>query len=184
MPEEGTNASGLRVLTNWPRNCRRFREGRPIHTRPSPWWEQTWKWARRQPARAGLIVVSVLALMSLLLYLDQRARGAQHALREEQRTNDLRDKVRSWHLQAQRASDQGGSQDAHRYLQAALEIIQAEPSLRDLQPDLAVLQEKVDRQETQTEGQRRLPEDVDTKLRACRTTPFSTAWSSPAWISL
>jgi tetratricopeptide (TPR) repeat protein len=40
----------------------RFLGGEPIRARPIPGWERAWKWARRRPATAALIVVSVLAL--------------------------------------------------------------------------------------------------------------------------
>ena len=39
----------------------RFLEGRPILARRVPWWEQLGKWARRRPAAAGLIVVTLAA---------------------------------------------------------------------------------------------------------------------------
>jgi WD40 repeat protein len=43
-------------------DLRRIQAGEPIQARPSRWWERTWKWCRRQPARAALILVSVLAI--------------------------------------------------------------------------------------------------------------------------
>ena len=39
----------------------RFLASEPIHARRVPWPERTWKWARRQPAVAALIVVVLLA---------------------------------------------------------------------------------------------------------------------------
>ncbi len=39
----------------------RLLEGRPIHARRVPWWEKIGKWARRRPAAAGLIVVTLAA---------------------------------------------------------------------------------------------------------------------------
>jgi tetratricopeptide (TPR) repeat protein len=41
----------------------RFLVGKPIQARPIPTWERAWKWARRRPATAALIAVSVLAMM-------------------------------------------------------------------------------------------------------------------------
>lgn len=132
---------------------RRFQEGRPIRTRPTPFWEQAWKWARRQPAAASLVVVSVAALLSLVLFLDQRARVARRELREQQRTSDMRNQVQTLHLKARDAADKAQLQDAQGYLRAAFEIIQAEPSLAKLAPPLAALREEVKHRETEQKGQ-------------------------------
>ncbi len=43
----------------------RFLNNEPIRARPTPTWERAWKWARRRPAAAALIVVSVAAVLSL-----------------------------------------------------------------------------------------------------------------------
>ena len=128
---------------------RRYLEGRPIQTRPTPFWEQAWKWTRRQPAVASLILVSVAALLSLLLFLDQRARGAQRELREQQRTSEMRDKVQQLHVQAQEAADQGNLEDAKGVLEAAFEIIRTEPLLEDLKPALAALQTEVAKKQSE-----------------------------------
>jgi WD40 repeat protein len=45
-------------------DLRRFQEGAPIRARPVGLLERTWKWARRRPAAAGLVVVSVLAVLA------------------------------------------------------------------------------------------------------------------------
>jgi serine/threonine protein kinase/tetratricopeptide (TPR) repeat protein len=44
-----------------------FMVGEPITARPTPRWERAWKWARRRPAAAALIVVSAVAAFSLLV---------------------------------------------------------------------------------------------------------------------
>jgi WD40 repeat protein/serine/threonine protein kinase len=43
-----------------------FLEGRPVKARPVGRVERTWKWAKRRPALAALVVVSVAALVGLL----------------------------------------------------------------------------------------------------------------------
>ncbi len=48
-------------------DIRRFLDGVPIAARPVSAWERTRKWARRRPALAALVVVSVLASLTLLL---------------------------------------------------------------------------------------------------------------------
>src|SRR5262249_46237454 len=49
-------------------DLRCFLEGRPILARPTPAWERTLKWARRQPALAALYGVSLAALVAVGLY--------------------------------------------------------------------------------------------------------------------
>jgi serine/threonine protein kinase/Tfp pilus assembly protein PilF len=46
-------------------DLQRFLGGEPISARPTPWWEVGAKWAKRRPALAGLVVVSMLAMLSL-----------------------------------------------------------------------------------------------------------------------
>src|SRR5262249_51365515 len=42
-------------------DLRRFLDGKPTHTRPPSLWGRGWRWARRHPAAAGLVGVSVLS---------------------------------------------------------------------------------------------------------------------------
>jgi tetratricopeptide (TPR) repeat protein len=44
----------------------RFQRGEPIRARPVSWRERGWKWARRKPALAALLVVSGLSLATLV----------------------------------------------------------------------------------------------------------------------
>jgi tetratricopeptide (TPR) repeat protein len=46
-------------------DLRRFLHGEPIRARTVPPWERAAKWARRRPAAAGLVAVSVLAAVGL-----------------------------------------------------------------------------------------------------------------------
>src|SRR5262249_38663885 len=119
---------------------RRFQEGRPIKTRPAPLWEQAWKWARRQPAAAALVAASVLALLTLVLFLDQRARIAQRELADQQRIDKRRGNALELHLKAQHALDQGKPATARTELDKAFGIVHAEPDLADLQQSLDALQ--------------------------------------------
>jgi serine/threonine protein kinase/tetratricopeptide (TPR) repeat protein len=45
----------------------RYLHGQPIMARPTPRWERVVKWAKRRPAMAALISVSVVAIVSLLV---------------------------------------------------------------------------------------------------------------------
>ena len=50
-------------------DLRRFQEGRPILARPVSIGQRAWKWIRRRPAAAGLVMVSGLAAVLLLAIL-------------------------------------------------------------------------------------------------------------------
>ena len=48
-------------------DLRRFLEGRPVTARRASLVEQAWRWCRRRPAVAGLLALSVTALLALLI---------------------------------------------------------------------------------------------------------------------
>jgi tetratricopeptide (TPR) repeat protein len=61
-------------------DLRRFVDGEPIRARPTPGWEQAWKWARRRPWQAVSVVSGSLLLLALpalaIVYaLFERQRG-------------------------------------------------------------------------------------------------------------
>src|SRR5437879_4892919 len=73
-------------------DLRRFQEGRPIQARPLGWGGRLWRWGRRKPAAAAL-VVTALALVGLALggglwlerqQADRRAEEARQGGREWQ----------------------------------------------------------------------------------------------------
>jgi hypothetical protein len=69
----------------------RFLSGKPILARPASLWNLGVRWARRQPALAGLIAVSVLAVASLLgigVWFTEQLRGERDRARDEQRQAD------------------------------------------------------------------------------------------------
>ena len=45
-------------------DLRRYLNGEPILARPTPHWERAWKWVRRRPATAALVVVTVLSILA------------------------------------------------------------------------------------------------------------------------
>ncbi len=74
----------------------RWRSGEPITARPVPAWERAQKWARRRPALASLVAVSIVAALALVgvgvgLWYNERLQRAlrqsrqQHAEGERQR---------------------------------------------------------------------------------------------------
>jgi serine/threonine protein kinase/Flp pilus assembly protein TadD len=79
-------------------DLRRFLAGEPVRARPVRFWERGLKWVRRNPTVAALIVVSLVALASLvgcaLLYLEHRARAAETSLSEERRKQEEEKKSR------------------------------------------------------------------------------------------
>jgi serine/threonine protein kinase len=84
----------------------RFLAGAPIQARPAGVWERTLKWARRRPAAAALIVVSIAAVVSLLagaLWYNAKLRAAlqtaedrrQEAMVERSRAEENFQKARN-----------------------------------------------------------------------------------------
>jgi len=69
----------------------RFRNGKPIQARPAGLVEQGWKWARRRPALAALLVVSVAACVALGIE-DQRYKARlEQALEQTRNQRDRAD---------------------------------------------------------------------------------------------
>jgi serine/threonine protein kinase/tetratricopeptide (TPR) repeat protein len=50
-------------------DLRRFIDGLPVHARPTPGWERAWKWAKRRKAIVALMAVSMLAVVSMVLFI-------------------------------------------------------------------------------------------------------------------
>jgi len=76
----------------------RFRQAEPIRARPVPRWERAWKWARRKPAAAALLLLSGLAAVGLMLgmawhqaslrkQVDRAETNAAEASRQQQRAD-------------------------------------------------------------------------------------------------
>jgi WD40 repeat protein/tRNA A-37 threonylcarbamoyl transferase component Bud32 len=89
----------------------RYLNGQPIQARPTSVWERTWKWAKRRPATAALIVVLLLAGIAPItvgIVLGERANRLSQSAQE---ANDL---AMSFLLATERAQ-----QDAAREAEAA-----------------------------------------------------------------
>ena len=76
----------------------------PIRARPSTLWERVLKWARRHPARATLVGVSLVApavIIALLLVMGAKLAGERnHALQQEQKANAAATRAEAGELDA------------------------------------------------------------------------------------
>jgi serine/threonine protein kinase len=91
-------------------DLRRFLNGEPIHARPASVRERAVKWARRRPALAGLVAVSVTAVLSLLtVVLVANARLQQqrdHAREKQEEAEQQRQRAVAHYRAARAAVDQ------------------------------------------------------------------------------
>jgi tetratricopeptide (TPR) repeat protein len=75
-------------------DLRRFLDCQPVRARPVGLWEKGWKWARRRPAWAALVAVSLLATAALLLGVAwhnvQLGQALADARAAQTRADDLR----------------------------------------------------------------------------------------------
>ncbi len=117
-------------------DLRRFGEGRPIQARPVGWGERSWRWCRRNPTAAALLVTA-LALVGLAVgggfWLErQQAERREETARREGQQSKAAEAVLE---QAAALQKQGRWPEARAVLEAA-------PSLLDT-PALADLRERV-----------------------------------------
>jgi serine/threonine protein kinase/tetratricopeptide (TPR) repeat protein len=84
--------------------------GKPIQARPVAAWERGVKWARRQPALAGLLAVSGLAALGLALGIALHNAQLQAALKtvqtREQEARQAREREQANYLKARNAVDE------------------------------------------------------------------------------
>jgi tetratricopeptide (TPR) repeat protein len=110
-------------------DLRRFRDGRPVVARPVSAAGRAYRWARRRPAPAALVLVSALALAGLASFgvwrdVSERRRLKREGEEVAQILSDGRDDFmhKQWDL-------------AEGHAKNALERISAEPSLAHLRPE-------------------------------------------------
>jgi serine/threonine protein kinase/Tfp pilus assembly protein PilF len=111
----------------------RFLKGEPIRARPTTLWERGRKWAKRRPAAAALVLVSLVSVLGLaaagLLYREQQVR--QEA-REQQRLEGVRVEAQDRFLQARAEAAAERWPDAKLALTRVLTLTGSEPSLAAL----------------------------------------------------
>jgi tetratricopeptide (TPR) repeat protein len=136
----------------------RFLAGKPVRARPVGSLERAWKWARRRPAAAALLV-------SLLVTgLVAGSWTAQHFLRQRQEEG-LRATAQELVIDGQTALAKEELEDAGSRLERALLLSQQEPALADLVPRIEPLLAQV-----RTEQERRRQEvNVQQQWRDFRT---------------
>ncbi len=133
-------------------DCAAFLEGRPIMARPAGCWERAVKWARRRPATAALVAVSVLALAFALAgllfyagYLDQRAQVAEQELSEERRIEAVRGQAHAALAAGEAAVARQEWAAARTELMRALDLTRSEQRLEALRAPAAALRETAER---------------------------------------
>ncbi len=104
----------------------RFLAGEPIHARPVSFWKRGVKWARRRPTAAALVVVSSLAIITLI------AIGLSIRHTERRRLNDRREAGEQLVSRAETALAEGQWINAKANLTGALAELGREPSLSDV----------------------------------------------------
>jgi serine/threonine protein kinase/tetratricopeptide (TPR) repeat protein len=117
-------------------DCECFLAGEPIQARPASLWERGLKWAKRRPAVAALVLVSGLALASLLAggfwysvrVTTERNRAAENLQRAErnfQRARQAVDQLLTEVASEQLASEPRMEKKQHALLEQALHHYQA-----------------------------------------------------------
>jgi tetratricopeptide (TPR) repeat protein len=101
----------------------RFLEGKPIQAKPASTWERGMKWARRRPAAAALVVVSSLALMTLLLgttwYNSRLQVAAERAGRNLEDSRKAMEVMLRWFAERRLKSQQGIDQVSRQVAEEA-----------------------------------------------------------------
>jgi tRNA A-37 threonylcarbamoyl transferase component Bud32 len=116
-------------------DLRRYLDGKPVCARRAPWWERGVKWARRQPALAALLVVSVVALGALVggwaAFTAQLADERNNARAEEAKARDKEQEAQKQKqiADAERATAQHERDQADEQRRRAEQILEQTTSI-------------------------------------------------------
>jgi WD40 repeat protein len=129
----------------------RFRGGEPVLSRPVGLRERAWKWARRRPALAGLllglVLVTVLGLAGVSAALVYALAGWSEADAQRQSARQERDRAREARDQAHTARTASRRQSAGLMLDRALELAERHQVDQAVHWLLAALREAPDETE-------------------------------------
>jgi WD40 repeat protein len=89
--EPGRRYAGAGALAE---DLERFLAGEPVRARPAGPWARSWKWARRRPSAAALVVVTALALMAALAGTLWHTRTLGRSLKDRERALAESDRLR------------------------------------------------------------------------------------------
>jgi WD40 repeat protein/predicted Ser/Thr protein kinase len=112
----------------------RWLNGEPIQARPSTAWERTMKWAKRRPAAAALVAVTVLAMLAFLVVNVRFTMNLQDA-------RDRADDARNQANVARRKAEAQESIARHRLYAAHLNLAKQAWDDTDVGRTLAFLKE-------------------------------------------
>jgi tetratricopeptide (TPR) repeat protein len=135
--EPGGRYAGALALAE---DLERFLQGEPVQARARTAWERGWRWVRRRPLAAALVLVVVGAVSALLAgyvqYERQRAQLSAQKLREELQTlarqTRARTEAEGHILRGQEALGRRDWANAQSEAAAALTVIFPEAGLDDL----------------------------------------------------
>ncbi len=124
----------------------RYLNREPILARPTPHWERAWKWIRRRPSMAALVVVSSLSILAaagggLWYRADQDRQRA--AVRH--RIDDVRTQVNGFLLLGEEAIRRKDWDGAKAHMSSALALVRTETPLADVGVTVAGLLAVADR---------------------------------------
>lgn len=113
----------------------RYLRGEPIKTRRAGVVERVGKWARRHPARAGLVTISVLATVLLaggaVVYYEQQIGILNRQLSHEVNLRAVREQAGTDQRLGERFEAEKRFEDARAAYASALAALKAQPELHD-----------------------------------------------------
>jgi tRNA A-37 threonylcarbamoyl transferase component Bud32 len=141
----------------------RYLNGEPILARPTPHWERAWKWVRRHPTIAALVVVStvlVTAAVAAGLWYKSDIERRQAVVRS--RLDEVETQVNRLVLLGNDAIRRSDWDGAKTHFSSGLELIRVEPGLNNMNTSvarqLAITNQKIAEREAHAASRRRLSE--------------------------
>jgi tetratricopeptide (TPR) repeat protein/tRNA A-37 threonylcarbamoyl transferase component Bud32 len=111
----------------------RYLKGEPVRARPTPRWERAWKWMRRRPTMAALVVVSAASLFTAVAGgLWYQADQARQQAAVSRHVEGVWAQVKRFLSLGQEALRRGDWEGAKAHASSALALIRTEPRLAGL----------------------------------------------------